>query len=391
MSKPGNPPFHVLIPAAGNGSRMGTTTPKQYCKVGGKMILRYTIEKFLPIQGLKSIRVIIDPAHKELYEEAVAGLDLPPPINGAATRKQSVYNGLQSFNHDELHDLVLIHDAARPFIAPEAVESLLQEMNKCDAATLAAPVTDTIVDQDQNVLDRDTLSVIKTPQGFKIELLKHAHETFRNDDRFTDDSGLISALGKSVKLVQGNRDNFKITTAEDMILAEKLLAPALETRMGSGFDVHAFDPTPADKIRIGGIDIPHERKLLGHSDADVVLHALTDALLGAISEGDIGTLFPPSEAQWKNADSEIFLKEAVNRVVARGGRILHADITIMCEAPKIGPHREAMQKRISEIVGVAQNRISIKATTTEGLGFTGRREGIASQVVCTITLPASEE
>lgn len=390
MSKPQNPPFHVLIPAAGNGSRMGASMPKQYCKIGGKMILRYTIEKFLPIQGLKSIRVVIDPAHKALYEEAVAGLNLSAPINGAATRKQSVYNGLQSFNQNEHHDLVLIHDAARPFIAPDAIESLLDTMRDVDAATLAAPVTDTIIDEDQNVLDRDKLSVIKTPQAFKIDLLKHAHETFRNDDRFTDDAGLISALGKSVKLVQGNRDNFKITTPEDMELAEKLLAPAVETRTGSGYDVHAFDPNPADVIRLGGIDIKHDRKLLGHSDADVVLHALTDALLGAISEGDIGQIFPPSDMQWKGADSDIFLKEAVRRVHVKGGKILHADITILCEAPKIGPHRESMQKRIADIVGIGPSRISIKASTTEGLGFTGRREGIAAQALCTITLPVTE-
>jgi 2-C-methyl-D-erythritol 4-phosphate cytidylyltransferase/2-C-methyl-D-erythritol 2,4-cyclodiphosphate synthase len=379
--------FHVLIPAAGSGTRTGLSLPKQYRKVGGKMILRHTIEKFIGIQGLKSIRVIIDPEHAQWYREAVQGLDLAAPVFGARTRKQSVYNGLSAFARNELDDVVLIHDAARPFITQDLVYNLLAGMDRAAAATLAAPVADTLVDQDYNRYDRERINAVQTPQAFHIGLLKKAHEFFRNDDRFTDDAGLIAALGEQVTLVPGSRANFKITTTEDMAMAERLLAPERESRTGFGYDVHAFDPAPATNIRLGGIDIPHTQKLLGHSDADVVLHALTDALLGTIGDGDIGQLFPPSDIQWKNADSGIFVKEAVRRVRAHGGNIVHADITLIAEAPKIGPYRDAMQKRIASLLGIEANRVGLKATTSEGLGFTGRREGIVAHAVATVTLP----
>lgn len=379
--------FHVLIPAAGSGERAGLSVPKQYRRVGGKMILRHTIEKFIGIQGLKSIRVIIDTEHAEMYREAVNGLNLSPPIIGAKTRKQSVYNGLSAFSYAEHEDLVLIHDAARPFVSEESIHALLAAMGDASAATLAAPVADTLVDADYNRYDRDKISAVQTPQAFHIGLLKKAHDAFKNDDRFTDDAGLVSAIGESITLVPGSRDNFKITTPEDMVLAERLLMPQLETRTGMGYDVHAFDPAPATSIRLGGIDIPYTRKLLGHSDADVILHALTDALLGTIGEGDIGQLFPPSDAQWKNADSEIFLKEALRRVRAKGGRLTHADITLIAEEPKIGPHRMQMLARLSSLLGLDPSRIGLKATTSEGLGFTGRKEGVVAQAVASVTFP----
>ncbi len=403
--------FHVLIPAAGSGERVGLSVPKQYRRVGGKMILRHTIEKFIGIQGLKSIRVIIDAEHAEMYREAVNGLNLPPPVIGAKTRKQSVYNGLQALCHPERsegsqrqttetrffanaqndtvedNDIVLIHDAARPFVSEESIHALLTAMGNASAATLATPVADTLVDADYNRFDRDKISAVQTPQAFHIGLLKKAHEAFKNDDRFTDDAGLVSAIGEDITLVPGSRDNFKITTPEDMILAERLLMPQLETRTGMGYDVHAFDPAPATSIRLGGIDIPHNRKLLGHSDADVILHALTDALLGTIGDGDIGQLFPPSDAQWKNADSEIFIKEAIKRVRAKGGRLTHADITLIAEEPKIGPHRDHMLARLSSLLGLDPSRIGLKATTSEGLGFTGRKEGVVAQAVACVTFP----
>ncbi|PZQ48033.1 MAG: bifunctional 2-C-methyl-D-erythritol 4-phosphate cytidylyltransferase/2-C-methyl-D-erythritol 2,4-cyclodiphosphate synthase [Micavibrio aeruginosavorus] len=384
-----SPAFHVLIPAAGSGTRTGLSLPKQYRKIGGKMILRHTVEKFIQIQGLKSIRVIIDPEHAAFYAEAMQGLDIAPPVFGAKTRKQSVYNGLSAFSPSEQEDMVLIHDAARLFVSQESIYALLDAMSASLAATLAMPIADTLVDADYNPFDRDKISAVQTPQAFKINLLKKAHDFFRNDDRFTDDAGLIAAIGENVALIPGTRDNFKITTNEDMQMAERLLLPQLETRTGFGYDVHAFDPAPADKIRLGGIDIPYEKKLLGHSDADVVLHALTDALLGTIGEGDIGQLFPPSDMQWKNADSEIFLKEAVRRVRAREGRIIHADITVIAEAPKIGPHREAMQVRIAGMLGIEPSRVGLKATTSEGLGFTGRKEGIVAQAVASVAFPAA--
>ncbi len=387
MSKEAQIPFHVLIPAAGSGTRTGAGIPKQYKKVAGKALLRHTIEKFVSIQGLKTLRVIIDPSHILLYKEAVEGLDLPPPVMGAATRKQSVYNGIASFKANEQDDLVLIHDAARPFVSEDSIKTLLTEMQKSPAATLAAPVADTLVDAEYKVVDRDTVNAVQTPQAFKISLLKRAHEQFRNDDKFTDDAGLVAAIGEPITLVAGSRENFKVTTAEDMVMAEKILTASRETRTGFGYDVHAFDPTPAEKIRLGGIDIPYSKKLLGHSDADVILHALTDALLGCIGEGDIGQIFPPSDQKWKNADSAIFITEAVKRVKAKDGQIIHADITLIAEEPKIGPHREKMIARIAELLGIAPNRVGLKATTSEGLGFTGRKEGMVAQAVASVTLP----
>ncbi len=387
MSKEGRQGIHVLIAAAGSGSRTGLSTPKQYRRIGGKMVLRHTIEKFIDLQGLKSIRVIIAPEHAALYREAVQGLDLAPPVLGAKTRKQSVYNGLSAFTRAEYDDTVLIHDAARPFVSLSSIEHLLGAVQNGNAATLAAPVADTLVDQEYKIIDREKYSAVQTPQAFRIGLLKQAHEAFKNDDRFTDDAGIVAALGEIVTLVPGTRDNFKITTAEDMMMAERLLAAPRETRTGFGYDVHAFDPAPAEKIRLGGIDIPHPKKLLGHSDADVILHALTDALLGTIGEGDIGQLFPPSDMKWKNANSELFVKEAMRRVHHKSGHIIHADITLLAEAPKIGPHREKMIARLASMLGLDADRIGLKATTMEGLGFIGRQEGISAQCVVTVTFP----
>lgn len=390
MSKTNRPQFHMLVPAAGNGSRMGLETPKQYCKINGKTILRHTLEKLLSVDGIKSLRVIIDEAHRDLYNDASEGMNIAPPIIGAATRKQSVYNGLQALANEDQNDLVLIHDAARPFVDVDAIHALLDKLETHTAATLAVPIADTLVDTEYNTIDRDTARAIQTPQGFRLSTLRAAHDAHKDDERFTDDAGLVIASGHTVELVEGPRGNFKITTQEDYVMAQKLLSAEMETRTGMGFDVHAFDPAPATHVRLGGLDIPHSHKLAGHSDADVVLHTLTDALLGAINEGDIGQLFPPSDMQWKGADSEIFLKEAAKRVEQRGGKIIHADITIICEAPKIGPHCAAMKERVASIVGVTTSRISIKATTTEQLGFTGRREGIAAQAVATVQLPVQD-
>lgn len=387
MLKQVPPPFHVLIPAAGSGMRTGLSVPKQYRKIAGKMILRHTIEKFLPLQGLKSLQVIIDPQHEALYHEAVRGLDLPDPILGAKTRKQSVFNGLSRFGTADQKDIVLIHDAARPFVTYAAILRLLDEMHKHTAATLTVPLTDTIVDLKYNPVNRDHLRAVQTPQAFQIALIKQAHIAFKNDDRFTDDAGLIAALGEDVLLVEGDDTNFKITSSEDLALAEKILTAPQRIKTGLGFDVHAFDPAPATSIRLGGIDIPHTQKLLGHSDADVILHAITDALLGAANEGDIGHIFSPSDPQWKDADSEIFLKEAHRRIHQKNGIIQHIDVMVLCESPKIAPHRDAMQNRIAKILNLPITDISIKATTMERMGFIGREEGIAAQAIATVSFP----
>lgn len=382
--------FDVIIPAAGSGQRMGGDIPKQYRKLGGKAVLRHTVEKFLAMPGLRTLRVVISPEHETLYNDAVAGLPIDPPVHGGKTRKESVYKGLQSIPESQHKAHVLVHDAARPLISAEEIRSILVALNDHEAVTLAAPMANTLRHENGQTVDRSGLWSIQTPQGFRRDLLNKAHEALQDNDKFTDDAGMVEALGHRVELVRGSRMNFKITTEDDFIMAEKLVMADFETRMASGYDVHAFDPAPATSIRMGGIDIKHDRKLLGHSDADVVLHALTDALLGTISAGDIGAIFPPSDMKWKNADSEIFLREAAARVATEGGIISHCDITIMCEAPKIGPHRAPMQERIADILGLAPARVSIKATTTEGLGFTGRREGIAAQAVCTIRLPVKD-
>jgi 2-C-methyl-D-erythritol 4-phosphate cytidylyltransferase/2-C-methyl-D-erythritol 2,4-cyclodiphosphate synthase len=391
MSKDHIPAFHVLIPAAGSGTRTGSSTPKQYCKAGGKTILRHTIEKFAGLTGLKSIRVIIDAAHVDLYRDAVAGLDLGEPVIGAATRKGSVANGLASYNAKDHADIILIHDAARPFVRVEEIRSLLDVMKNTKCATLAAPVADTLVDTDYNRLNRDALRIIQTPQAFRIGDLIDAHTAYKDDENFTDDAGLMAARGETIELVASSHENFKITSAGDMRIAEKLLSGTRETRTGMGYDVHEFEPSHNGLCRIGGVDIPHDFKFKGHSDADIVLHALTDAILGAISEGDIGQLFPPSDMQWKNADSEIFVKEAIRRMELKGGKLINADIVVIAEAPKIGPHRETMQQRIADMCGISPSRIGIKATTSEQMGYIGRHEGAVAQAVATITLPAVED
>lgn len=385
MTKTDFHPFHVLIPAAGTGTRAGGGIPKQYRPMAGKPVLRHTIEKFLSLANVKSLRVIIDPAQEDAYRAAVSGLDLPPPVMGADTRKQSVYNGIKNIPDTSNEDILLIHDAARPLVNTKDILNLAARTHETHAATLACPVADSLLLENAD-LPRDHILSVQTPQGFRLSLIRQAHEMFKDDNNFTDDAGLVRAMGHHVATVPGSRMNFKITTEDDFLMAEKIISAAVETRTGMGFDVHAFDPAPVKSIRIGGIDIPHTRALLGHSDADVALHALTDAILGTISAGDIGTHFPPSNPDWKAADSAIFLKESLRLLTAQGGTLVHADLTLICEHPKIGPHRDAMQKRIADILCVPPNRISIKATTSEGLGFTGRGEGIAAQAIVTVKI-----
>lgn len=379
-------PFHLLIPAAGTGARFGSDVPKQYHKINGKAVLKHTIEKFITIKGLQSITVIIHPDHEELYYDAVQGLQIEKPIIGSKSRKSSVYNGLKSFVNVSLEDNILVHDAARPLILEHDIYNLLEKTEQHKAATLASPVSDTLM-RNNEAVDREGLWAIQTPQAFHMQSLIEAHEKFKDDDSFTDDTRLMRAMGHNVEIVPASRENIKITTKEDLAMAEKLISAQMETRTTSGFDVHAFEKQPSDrKLMLGGIEIPHKFALTGHSDADVVLHAITDAILGAINEGDIGTHFPPSDPQWKDTDSALFLKEAVKKLNNKNAILKFIDVTIMAEEPKIGPNRNAMQQRIAEICDINQNRISIKATTTEGLGFTGRKEGIVCQAVITTLL-----
>ncbi len=390
-----NPSFYdpsctVIIVAGGIGVRLGADTPKQYLSIHGKPILHHTISVFVTHPLVKQILVVIGKEHDELYQKSVIGLPkLLPPVYGGETRQMSVYNALQSLSLAK-DDIILIHAAARPCINHQSIDDILSVLKNNQAASLGVQVSDTLRKTDgkeyQSVIDRQDVYAMQTPQGFHFDVIKTAHEKYKGQN-FSDDTALVTEMGIPVFIVKGDRMNLKITTAEDMMIAEKYLAPPVYIpRTGIGFDVHAFGET-ASSIRIGGVDIPHTHKLKGHSDADVLLHAMTDALYGVITDGDIGHHFPPSNPAFKGQDSAYFLQEAARAVWNKGGKIIHVDSVIMCEAPKIGPYREAIQERVADILCLAPTRVSIKATTTEELGFTGRREGIAAQAIVTVMLP----
>jgi 2-C-methyl-D-erythritol 4-phosphate cytidylyltransferase/2-C-methyl-D-erythritol 2,4-cyclodiphosphate synthase len=392
LNEPPPTGFTALIVAAGKGARAAggeNALPKQYRRIAGKPLLRHTLEAFLATPGLRGLAVVIAQGHEALYEAAAAGLALLPPVYGGEDRSSSVFNGIKGISNLKDEDILLIHDAARPFIDPRLIAATAAAARLHKAACPALPVSDTLLREGaeggESYVGRERLHTLQTPQGFHYGLIRAAHE--QAGSSATDDTALAAKAGHPAHLLPGSRRNFKITYEEDFAMAEALLAAAPETRMGTGYDVHAFDPARPGPVRLCGVDLPHDRALAGHSDADVGLHALTDAILGALAEGDIGQLFPPSDPQWKGADSAVFLREAVRRCAARGGRIAHLDLTLICEAPKIGPHRAAMQARVAEICGIAPGRVGIKATTSEGLGFTGRREGIAAQAAATLELP----
>ncbi|HLT79282.1 MAG TPA: bifunctional 2-C-methyl-D-erythritol 4-phosphate cytidylyltransferase/2-C-methyl-D-erythritol 2,4-cyclodiphosphate synthase [Ferrovibrio sp.] len=385
----------ALIVAAGRGSRAGGAVPKQYQKLGGKPLLRYSLETCLDHPQAGLVAVVIHPEARAAYQAAIAGLEshpkLLPPIPGGPTRQESVRLGLEALT-DAAPTHVLIHDAARPFLQQDRIDALLTALADAPGAILAIPVVDTLKQEREGRLlagpDRQQLWRAQTPQAFRFADILAAHRQAAGLE-LTDDAAVAERAGLEVRVVQGSEENFKVTGPEDFRRAEQHLLLALsDIRTGQGFDVHAFSDEPGRRLMLGGIVIPHDRGLAGHSDADVALHALTDAILGALGEGDIGQHFPPSDTRWKNADSAAFLQHAVSLVTGRGGIIAHGDVTIVCEAPKIGPHREAMRTRIAEIAGMDVARISVKATTTEKLGFTGRREGIAAMALATIRLPA---
>ncbi|WP_341897929.1 bifunctional 2-C-methyl-D-erythritol 4-phosphate cytidylyltransferase/2-C-methyl-D-erythritol 2,4-cyclodiphosphate synthase [Ferrovibrio terrae] len=384
----------ALIVAAGRGTRAGGEKPKQYQMLGGKPLLRHSVEALLGHGAIARVAVVIHPDDSGAYEQAVAGLTgdprLMPPCLGGAARQDSVRLGLEAMAHD-LPAHVLIHDAARPFLRHVYIDRLLAMLKQAPGAVLAIPVVDTLKRDDSGYarsgVERQGLWRVQTPQAFRFSDILTAHRQSAGL-ALTDDAAVAERAGLAVRLVPGSEENFKVTEPEDFARAERqLLLRLADIRTGQGFDVHAFSDEPGRKLTIGGLVIPHDKGLAGHSDADVALHALTDAILGALGAGDIGQHFPPSDARWKNADSAAFLQHAVSLLTARGGMLAHADVTIICEAPKIGPHRDAMRARIAAITGVAVDRISVKATTTEQLGFTGRREGIAAQAVATIRLP----
>ena len=378
----------VLIVAAGRGHRVGGGLPKQYISLAGKTILQRTIEAFQKVPYVELIQAVIHRDDHKLYQQAIGGLDILLPVNGGDSRQQSVMKGLQSLGVHE-PDLVLIHDAARPFITPKQIENIILESAEHGAIIPVLPVIDTIKQvSDNNIkktIDRNSLARAQTPQAFRFKLIFMAHRKMEGQE-MTDDSAIAEACGIQVKTIPGDEDNFKITTQADLIKAEHMIKSTLtDIRTGLGYDVHAFEA--GDQVILGGIAIDHDQKLKGHSDADVALHALTDALLGTIGEGDIGTHFPPGDMQWRGASSEIFLKHAAKLLRSKDGIIANLDLTIICEAPKIMPHSAAIRDNIARILELAPDRVSVKATTTEKLGFTGRGEGIAAQAIVTVRLP----
>ena len=381
------PAFHVLIAAAGQGQRFGGNRPKQYAILNGRPLLRHTLDIFLNHQNLTSIHVIINPAHETLYHEATAGLDLPAPIYGSNKRKSSIYNALNKLSHLKSKEILLVHDAVRPLASPGDIQNVIQSAAETGASTLATRVTDTLRKNSGELVSRDGLWALQTPQAFHYGLLKRAHESCE-ENTATDDTVLVAAIGHNVAMVEGSRANIKITVPEDLELAARLMQKNYDIRTGMGYDVHAFDKNdPGRQLMLCGIKIEHAHGLAGHSDADVALHAITDALLGAIAEGDIGQHFPPSNPKYKNMGSDVFLKHAKCLADKKNALIQNIDVTIICEEPKIGPYREKMQTRIAQILSIAPTQIGIKATTTEKLGFLGRGEGIAVQAVATLKIP----
>jgi len=396
------PTTAVIIVAAGSGSRAGGDAglPKQYRSIGDRPMLGVTLDAMLSFPGIDRVVTVIHPDFADDYHAAALGCAAPerlaPPVAGGATRQASVKAGLDALATDP-PDFVLIHDAARPFVSHAILRRAIDALRSAPAVLVAVPVVDTLKRADATghvaeTVSRDRLWGAQTPQGFHFAAIHTAHAAAAAANRadFTDDAAVAEWAGMQVVLVEGEPANVKVTTSADLADADhqarmrRMLALA-DIRVGTGYDVHSF--VPGDHIMLGGVRIAHEARLNGHSDSDVALHAVTDAILGAIGDGDIGAHFPPSDERWRGVASSVFVRDAVARVAARGGIVAHIDLSIIAEAPKIGPHREAMRRAIADIVGIGIDRVGVKATTNEKLGFVGRREGIAAIATATIRLP----
>jgi len=376
----------ALIVAAGRGERAGGDNPKQYNKLSGRSVLRLSIEA-LQKAGVDDIVVAIAPEHAEQFEAAVAGLSVRS-VAGGATRTASVRAGLAALSDAEI---VLIHDAARPGLTPAIVEALTAALaGGAVGAAPALPVADSLrrVDDAHRVVgevDRAQLMRVQTPQAFRADALRAAYAAIAEDASFTDDLAVVRAHGGVCVLVPGDALLMKLTYPEDFALLERIMGGERIVCVGNGVDAHRFGD--GEYVTLCGVRIPHHKGLVGHSDADAGWHALVDAILGALGEGDIGAHFPPSDAKWKGADSERFLRHAVQLADAAGARILHVDVTLLCERPKIGPHRDRMRQRTADVLGLPIERVSVKATTTEGMGFVGREEGLVAQATATLDRP----
>ncbi len=378
----------AIIVASGRGTRFGSDRPKQYLPLLGRPMLRYTLKAFAGHPKVSGVRAVIHPEDRAIYNEAADGLDLLEPVFGGETRQDSVRLGLESLL-DRAPDKVLIHDGARPLIGAPIIERVIDALDHQSGAVPALPVADTLKRVQDGVIgdtvDRQGLFRAQTPQGFAYHPILRAHRQMKGQ-AMTDDAAVAEACSLGVTIVPGDEGNLKITEGNDLQRAERQLSAGLRSRTGMGFDVHRLEP--GDGLVLIGLTLPEPFCMIGHSDADVGLHALTDALLGALAAGDIGSHFPPSDPKWKGADSTLFLRHAADLIRAADGLIEHVDVTLICERPKIGPYRARMVKRLADLLTLPQHRVSVKATTTERLGFTGRGEGIAAQAVATVLLPS---
>ena len=384
----------AVIVAAGRGHRAGGDLPKQYRHLAGEPVIRPTLAAFLAHPQIAAVQPVIHPDDAKLFDAAAVGLRALPPVHGGATRQASVRAGLEALD-GSAPDIVLIHDAARPFLTGDLISRAIIAGKAHGAAVPAVAVADTVKKIDERdmvteTLDRSRLRMVQTPQAFAFGLIVEAHRraAAAGLDDFSDDAALAEWAGHRVNVFAGETANVKLTTDDDFTRAEIVRVAVLaDVRTGNGFDVHAFGD--GDHVMLGGVRIPHTRGLTGHSDADVALHALVDAILGALADGDIGMHFPPSDPQWRGAASERFLAFACERVRARSGVIAHLDVTIVCEAPRVAPHRDAIRARIAAIAGIPVTRVAVKATTSEKLGFTGRSEGMVAMATATVRLPWS--
>ncbi|MEO8813032.1 MAG: bifunctional 2-C-methyl-D-erythritol 4-phosphate cytidylyltransferase/2-C-methyl-D-erythritol 2,4-cyclodiphosphate synthase [Caulobacteraceae bacterium] len=377
--------FSAIVVAGGSGARAGPGGAKQWRRVAGRPVIRWSVEGLLAA-GADRVVAVIPAGDEALAAEALAGLPRWSLATGGAVRARSVISGLEALAAED-DEIVLVHDAARPFVGARHVAPLLAALERAEGAAPGLPMADTVKRLDQasgavSTASRDGLWRAQTPQAFRFGRLSSAYRAWPADETPTDDAAVVERAGGRVVLTPGDPMLMKLTWPEDFAMAEALARAARVTRIGQGFDAHRFGPGEA--VWLCGVRIAHDRALIGHSDADAGLHAVTDALLGAIGEGDIGDHFPPTDPRWRGAASDVFLTHAAGLIAARGGRVINVDVTLICEAPKIKPHRPAMRERLADILGIALDRVSIKATTTEGMGFCGRGEGLAAQAVACV-------
>ncbi len=385
----------VVIVAGGAGFRAGGELPKQYQLIGGRPVIWWTLKAFVDHPGVSHVQTVIGVDHGHLFAEAIAGLEIAPPVIGGDTRQDSCRIGIAACENMGTQK-VLIHDAARPFVSAELISHIIAELDRSEGVIPGLPVADTMKLAPgglvERTVDRQGLWAVQTPQGFDFKAILAAHEKAHDQDLggFTDDAAVAEKFGIKIRVIAGHAENRKLTTAEDIREADQFLIAKAnserpDVRVGQGIDFHEFEA--GDGVVLFGVKIPHDKKLKGHSDADAAMHALTDAILGALGEGDIGTFFPPGDALWKGVSSSIFLRKAIDLLTARNGIIANVDITILAEAPRVGPHIAAMKVVLSPLLHISPDRIAVKATTTEKLGAIGRREGLAAFATATVRLP----